>query len=71
MKYIVFCDSQAMQKWQIYQKSNFSLFDVLQIDVDMIENAMNTVGVDENLLPFGRVKKEALLKAKKILDELV
>ena len=37
----------------------------------MIENAMNTVGVDESLLPFGRIKKEALLKARKILDELV
>ena len=39
--------------------------------MDMIETAMNNVGVDESLLPFGRIKKDALLKARKVLDELV
>ncbi len=36
----------------------------------MIESAFTSTGVDSSLLPFGRIQKTTLLKAKKILDEL-
>ncbi len=38
--------------------------------MDMIDQAMRATGVDADLLPFGRMKKETLLKAKMILKEL-
>ena len=39
-------------------------------DVAMYVKAYKEIGVDEDVVPFGRIKKEVVLDAKKILDQL-
>ena len=39
-------------------------------DVAMYVKAYKEIGVDDDAVPFGRIKKEVVLDAKKILDEL-
>ena len=39
-------------------------------DVAMYVKAYKEIGVDEDAVPFGRIKKEVVLDAKKILDQL-
>ena len=39
-------------------------------DVAMYFKAYKEIGVDDDAVPFGRIKKDVVLDAKKILDEL-
>ena len=39
-------------------------------DVAMYVKAYKEIGVDDEAVPFGRIKREVVLDAKKILDEL-
>lgn len=41
-----------------------------QTSVNMMTAAVNKVGVDSNLVPFGRIKREALIDSRKLLNQL-
>ena len=42
-----------------------------QTDKEMIDTSFNKTGIDSALLPFGRVTKDALVKAKAILGKIM
>ena len=44
---------------------------IFQTDKDMINRSFSKTGIDSDLLPFGRVTKDALQKAKAILNKML
>lgn len=42
----------------------------IQMDVTAMDKAINRIGVDRELMPFGRIKKETLVKALEVLTKI-
>jgi len=49
---------------------NVPCFLLIQTDVTALSGAMTQIGVDQNVIPLGRLKKETLMKARDILSDL-